>query len=143
MQQSKSYTQIIWRDTHSFHNFYVSYCVSNKTSKDTWVHLHFTPILDFRFWMQFGNSFGHTGRFLTFLCLVLVVATLHTLKLWSHSIYYDRKLKKIIGLLNWYSSMNGNKKCRNIQVIFDIRKWLWKSESSNFADLMTSTENFQ
>ena len=42
----------------------------------------FTFHTDFIFWMQFGNSFGYAGRFLTFLCLVLVVANLHTLKLW-------------------------------------------------------------
>ena len=30
---------------------------------------------------------------------------------------------------------------RKIRTIFDIEKWLWKSEFCNFAGLITSTEN--
>ena len=33
------------------------------------------------------------------------------------------------------------KKKRKIWIIFDIQEWLWKTEFSNFAGLITSTEN--
>ena len=35
--------------------------------------------------------------------------------------------------LNWYSSMK--KKLRKIQIIFDIKNWLWKSEIGIFQSL--------
>ena len=50
------------------------------------------------------------------------------------------KLSENVGLLNLYSLM---KKKRKIWIIFDVEKWLWKSEFSNFAGLTTSTEMFE
>ena len=45
-----------------------------------------------------------------------------------------------VGLLNWYFPM---KKNRKIRIIFNIEKWLRKSEFCNFEGLITSTENVQ
>ena len=44
-----------------------------------------------------------------------------------------------VGLLNWYSPMKNS--FRKIQIIFDIEKWLWKSEFCNLAGLITLTKN--
>ena len=53
-------------------------------------------------------------------------------------------LAKVI-VLNWYSSMKIF--FRKIQTIFDIEKWLWKSEICNFVTLSPLSEkvlkNFQ
>ena len=46
-----------------------------------------------------------------------------------------------VGVLNWYSSMK--KKFRKIRTIFDIEKWLWKSEFCNFVSLSTLSEKVQ
>ena len=46
-----------------------------------------------------------------------------------------------VGVLTWYSSMK--KKFGKIRTIFDIEKWLWKSEFCNFVSLSTLSEKVQ
>ena len=56
---------------------------------------------------------------------------------WSYQKIFFTK----VGLLNWYSPMKFF--FRKIRIIFDIEKWLWKSEFCNLAGLITSTKNVQ
>ena len=58
-------------------------------------------------------------------------------KKWS----YQKIVFTKVGLLNWYSRMKIF--FRKIRIIFDIEKWLWKSEFCNLAGLMTLTKNVQ
>ena len=44
-------------------------------------------------------------------------------------------------LLNWYSPMKSF--FRKIWIIFNIEKWIWKSEFCNLAGLITLTKNVQ
>ena len=46
-----------------------------------------------------------------------------------------------VGVLNWYSSMKNF--FRKIQTIFDVEKWLWKSEICNFVTLSPLSEKVQ
>ena len=46
-----------------------------------------------------------------------------------------------VGVLNWYSSMKIF--FRKIQTIFDVEKWLWKSEICNFVTLSPLSEKVQ
>ena len=46
-----------------------------------------------------------------------------------------------VGVLYWYSSMKNF--FRKIQTIFDVEKWLWKSEICNFVTLSPLPEKVQ
>ena len=52
---------------------------------------------------------------------------------------YQKIVFTKVGLLNWYSPMKIV--FRKIRIIFDIEKWLWKSEFCNLAGLISSTKN--
>jgi hypothetical protein len=60
-------------------------------------------------------------------------------------LFFKWSYQKIVftkdGLLNWYSPMKIF--FRKIRIIFDIKKWLWKSEFCNLVGLITSTKNVQ
>ena len=73
------------------------------------------------------------------LCYFLVMKV----KYWVHFLKIKFILNQSMSIIKVGLPFLNEEKFRRILLIFDIRKWLWKSESSNFADLMTSTENFQ
>ena len=61
-----------------------------------------------------------------------------------NKLFSKMKLSKNVFYKSWTPELIfSNEKNREIQIIFDIEKWLRKSEFCNFVGLITSSENVQ